>query len=88
MLKKMTMGSGSLLCLAVLLLPGRAIGQEHEEHAAQLYAQAIALSAQATVASTQAIAADDQAPVSLNCSSLSRIQVTNGAPLVRRHMLQ
>jgi HEAT repeat protein len=62
MSKKMMKGSGALLCLAVLLLPGRAIGQDEDKEAQQMYAQqmytqAIAMSAQASVLSAQAVAA-------------------------------
>ena len=53
MSKKMTMGSEVLLCLAVLLLPGRAIGQEDQDAAAELYTRAIELSADAAVAGAQ-----------------------------------
>ena len=62
MSKMMMKGSGALLCLAVLLLPGRANGQDEaqeaqEMYAQAMYAQAIALSAQASVMSAQAISA-------------------------------
>ena len=52
MSKRMMKGSGALLCLAVLLLPGRAIGQD-DARMEQMYSQAIALTAQASVASAQ-----------------------------------
>lgn len=55
MSKKMTMGSGALLCLAVLLLPGRVNGQDEAQetqarYAQEMYAQASQLSAQAVAA--------------------------------------
>lgn len=55
-MSKMMKGSGALLCLAVLLLPGRASGQDEaqeaqEMYAQTMYAQAIALSAQASLMS-------------------------------------
>ncbi len=58
MSKRMMKGSGALLCLAVLLSPGRAIGQDEAQetrqlYAQQMYAQAIALSSQATAAAAQ-----------------------------------
>jgi HEAT repeat protein len=60
MSKMMRKGSGGLLCLAVLLLPGRASGQDEthgarELQAQEMYAQAMALSAQANVMSVQAV---------------------------------
>ena len=60
MSKKMMKGSGALLCLAVLLLPGRAIGQDEAQVAEEMYAQAMALSAQASVMSAQAMSAATQ----------------------------
>lgn len=62
MSKKMTMGWGALLCLAVLLLPGRVNGQDEAQetqarYAQEQYAQAIQLAAQASVISAQAVAA-------------------------------
>ncbi|MEK6253966.1 MAG: hypothetical protein N2B05_04645, partial [Gemmatimonadales bacterium] len=62
MSKRMMMGSGALLCLAVLLLPGRVNGQDEAQetqarYAQEMYAQAIQLSAQAGVMSAQAVAA-------------------------------
>jgi HEAT repeat protein len=57
----MMKGTGALLCLSVLLLPGRANGQDDEMRMAEdMYAQAVALSAQATLASAQAMAATAQ----------------------------
>ena len=68
MSKRMTMGSGALLCLAVLLLPGRAIGQDKAQAAEHMYAQAIALSAQASVMSAQAMnAATQYEDLTLSC---------------------
>jgi HEAT repeat protein len=55
MSKRMMKGSGALLCLSVLLLPGRAIGQDEARMAEEMHAQAIALTAQASVASAQAM---------------------------------
>jgi HEAT repeat protein len=62
MSKMMMKGSGALLCLAVLLLPGRASGQDEareaqEMYAQAMYAQAIALSAQAISAAQYDVAA-------------------------------
>ncbi|NNK49522.1 MAG: hypothetical protein HKP01_11680, partial [Gemmatimonadetes bacterium] len=58
MSKRMMKGSGALLCLTVLLLPGRAIGQDEDQetrqlYAEQMYAQAVALSAQEAAAAAQ-----------------------------------
>lgn len=62
MSKKMTMGTGSLLCLAVLLLPSRVAGRGHggqEEYAPGLHAQVVTLSAAASAVRGQAIALAD-----------------------------
>jgi HEAT repeat protein len=55
MSKKMMKGSGALLCLAVVLLPGRAMGQDEAQAAEHMYAQAIQVAAQASVMSAQAM---------------------------------
>jgi HEAT repeat protein len=51
----MMKGPGALLCLAVLLLPGGASGQDEARVPEEMYAQAIYLSAQANVISAQAV---------------------------------
>jgi HEAT repeat protein len=51
----MMKGSGALLCVAVLLLPGRASGQDEARVAEDMYSQAVALYAQAAVASAQTV---------------------------------
>ncbi len=58
MSKKMMKGSGALLCLAVLFLPGRAIGQD-ETQVAQLTYQTAQLTYQATQETYQAAAMED-----------------------------
>lgn len=60
MSKMKRMGTGSLLCLAVLLWPDRAIGQEQEDRQARAedhYARALAMATQAGAASALEMAA-------------------------------